>query len=46
MIGERGQMGILNRGQYTDVAENLLQFDQVNTGLQKVGCIAVSERVA
>jgi len=38
-------MGILNRGQYTDVPEDLLQFDQVDTGLQKVSCIAVAQRV-
>jgi hypothetical protein len=38
----RGKMSVSGSRQHTDMAQNLLQFNQVNARLQKVGGITVS----
>lgn len=41
MVGG-GEMSVSGCGQQTDMAQNLLQFNQINTFLQKVSGITVS----
>jgi hypothetical protein len=39
-------MGVAGGGQDADMAKDLLQFKQINPGLQHMGGIAVSQGVA
>ena len=41
MLGLIGQMGIADGGENAVMAEEFLYFDQINTGLDEVGCVAV-----
>jgi hypothetical protein len=40
-----GQVGVAGGGENAVVAQNLLHFQQVNPGLDQVGCIAVAKAV-
>ena len=42
MLGLVGQVGIANRGENRVMAEKLLYLDQIDTGLDQVGGIAVA----
>ena len=42
MLGLVSQMGIAGGGEYRVMAEELLYLDQIDTGLDQVGCIAVA----
>lgn len=42
----RGQVGVSGGGQDADMAQDLLQFKQINSGLQQVGGVAVAQGVA
>jgi len=41
-----GQVGVSGGGQDTDMAKDLLQFQQINPGLQHMGGIAVTQGMA
>ena len=45
MLGLVGQVGIAGGGEYRVMAENLLDFEQVDAGFDQVGCIAVAQTV-
>jgi hypothetical protein len=42
MLGPLGQMGIAGGGENRVMAEEFLHLDQIDPGLDQVGCIAVS----
>ena len=42
MLGLVGQMGIARSGENGVMAEKFLHLDQIDPGLDQVGCIAVS----
>ena len=42
MLGVLAQMGITGGGENRVMAEKLLHLDQIDPGLDQVGCIAVS----
>ncbi len=39
-------MGVAGSGQDGDMAENLLQFDQVNPGFEQMGGVTVAQGMA
>ena len=45
VVGVAGQVGITGGGQNAVVAQNLLHLQQVNPGLDQMGCIAVAKAV-
>ena len=45
MLGLIGQMGIAGGGEYGVVTEEFLHLDQIDTGLDQVGGIAVTQAV-
>ena len=45
MLGLVGQMGVAGGGENRVVAEELLHLDQINTGLDQVGCVRVAKAV-
>ena len=45
MLGLIGQVGIADGGEDGVMAEEFLYLDQINTGLDQVGCIAVAQAV-
>lgn len=45
MLGLVGEMRIASGGEDGVVAEEFLDFDQIDTGLDQVGCIAVAQRM-
>ena len=45
MLGLVGQMGVADGGENGVMAEEFLYLDQIDTGLDQVGCIAMSKRV-
>jgi len=45
MLGLVGEMGIAGGGENAVMAEELLDLDQIDTGLDQVRCIAMSKAV-
>ena len=45
MLGLVGQMGVADGGENGVMAENLLHFDQVNTGFDQVRGVTVAKAV-
>ena len=45
MLGLIRQMGIAGGGEYAVMAEEFLYLDQIDAGLNQVGCITVAKRV-
>ena len=45
IVGVAGEMGIARGGQNAVMAQNLLNFKQVNSGFDQVSCIAVAQTV-
>ena len=45
IVGVAGQMGVAGGGKNGVMAQNLLHLQQVNPGLDQVGCIAVAKAV-
>ena len=45
MLGLVRQVGVAGGGQNGVMTENLLHLDQVDAGLDQVGCIAVAQTV-
>lgn len=41
-----GQVGVSRGGQDADMAKNLLQFKQIDPGLQQMGGVAVTQGMA
>ena len=44
-VGVTGEVGIAGGGENAVVAQNLLHLQQIDTGLDQVGCIAVAQAV-
>ncbi len=42
VVGVAGEMGVAGGGENGVMAQNLLHFQQVDPGLDQVGCIAVT----
>jgi hypothetical protein len=42
VLGLVGQMGISGGGEYGVMAEEFLDLDQIDSGLDQVGCIAMA----
>lgn len=45
MLGLVGEVRVSRHGENRVVAEKLLHFDQIDAGLDQVGCIAVAQRM-
>jgi len=46
VLSDRRQVGISGGGQNADMSQDLLEFDQIDTGFQQVGSITVAQGVA
>lgn len=45
-MGFQGEVGIFDGGQQADMAQDLLQLNQINAGRQQMGGITVAQRMA